>query len=72
MVNARDTAALRLMLDVNPEDGARRMYACRGVGKGCKRNLLRDPKSQKICADCVLARDEETIGELQERLARLN
>lgn len=48
------------------------MYACRGAGKGCRRNAFRDPKSQKICADCVPARDEETIGELMERLTALN
>lgn len=44
-----------------------RMWACRGEGKGCARNKYRNAK--KHCDDCVPARDEETLGELQKRIA---
>jgi hypothetical protein len=43
-------------------------YACRGVGRGCKRNKLRERKVH--CDDCVLCDDQESLGELVERLRR--
>lgn len=50
----------------SPEDF--KLYACRGAGKGCKRNTYRARKKQ--CDDCVEARDEETMQQLMDRLAR--
>ena len=44
------------------------MWACRGEGRGCTRNLHR--KSAKHCQDCVLADENETIGDLQKRMKR--
>lgn len=50
-------------------DGKLKFWACRGQGKGCARNKFRTTKAP--CPDCVPAHDEnETIGELQARLAR--
>lgn len=46
------------------------MWACQGEGRGCTRNKFRTRK--KHCEDCVLARDEETLGELKERIRRGN
>lgn len=47
-----------------------RMWACQGEGRGCRRNKFRSMK--KHCDDCVLARNEETLGELMERIRRGN
>jgi len=45
------------------------MFACRGEGKGCKRN--RFLKRKKPCRDCVGPLDEKlTIGEVQRILKR--
>ena len=46
---------------VGPGPGAANfaMWACRGTGKGCKRNLTRE--SRKHCDDCLLMRNEETL-----------
>lgn len=50
-------------------NGQFRMYACRGEGKGCKRNRYLNRK--KPCGDCVGPLDEKlTIAEVQERLAK--
>jgi hypothetical protein len=62
-----DGAPIRLFLDKELNQFS--LYACRGAGKGCKRNEFRDPTSQKACEDCVLTRNTETIRELQDRLA---
>lgn len=57
MIMARDT------------HGKLKLWACRGVGKGCTRNKYRASKAP--CDDCVPAHDEnETLGQLVERLAR--
>lgn len=48
-----------------PEDY--RLYACRGVRKGCKRRVL---KTHRHWADCVLPDLDDTIGEIQKRLQR--
>ncbi len=44
------------------------LLACRGEGKGCKRNKFREAKAG--CEDCVLADPKETMGELQARLKK--
>lgn len=45
------------------------LWACRGEGRGCKRNGHREKK--KHCEDCVLAGDpNETLEHLQARLDR--
>lgn len=44
------------------------MWACRGAGRGCKRNSHRDKKVH--CADCVLADENETLEQLKTRLKR--
>jgi hypothetical protein len=45
------------------------LFACRGAGRGCKRNLHR--KNLKHCADCLAADNpEETIGDFKARLER--
>ena len=46
------------------------LWACRGEGRGCRRNIFRSKK--KHCEDCVLARNEETLGELVKRIERVN
>lgn len=49
--------------------GQHRLYACRGTGKGCKRNGHREKKTP--CADCWGPLDENmTLGEVQERLKK--
>lgn len=46
-----------------------RMWACRGEGRGCKRNKYRT--SKKPCEDCKGPLDENlTIEEVQKMLAR--
>jgi hypothetical protein len=50
-------------------DGKLKLWACRGVGKGCTRNKYRT--SAKPCDDCVLAHDEnETLEQLYARVNR--
>ena len=49
-------------------DGELKLWACRGVGRGCKRNRFR---KSIPCEDCVPAHDEnETLGELRDRVER--
>ncbi len=49
-------------------DGKMKLWACRGAGKGCKRNRYRKAVP---CDDCVPAHDgNETIEQLQARIAR--
>jgi hypothetical protein len=46
-----------------------RLWACRGEGKGCKRNKHRE--KAKPCDDCFGPLDENmTLGEVVERLKR--
>jgi hypothetical protein len=56
------------MILAKDSGGTFRLYACRGAGRGCPRNEYRTAK--KPCEDCVLAIESETLGELQERLAK--
>lgn len=50
-------------------DGKLKLWACRGVGKGCARNQFRTKK--KPCDDCVPAHDDnETLEQLQARISR--
>lgn len=50
-------------------DGKLKLWACRGAGKGCKRNETRRNKAP--CDDCLPAHDEnETLGDLVKRLER--
>lgn len=44
------------------------MWACRGAGRGCKRNATRARK--KHCDDCVAARNDETLEQLLARMKR--
>lgn len=45
------------------------MWACRGAGKGCKRNKTR--KNLKPCEDCFGPLPEDmTLEEVTERLSR--
>lgn len=49
-------------------DGQMKLWACRGTGKGCKRNRFR---KSIPCEDCVPAHDgNETLEQLQGRIAR--
>jgi len=57
---------MRLLLERNGR--AFVLWACRGDGKGCKRNEYR--KRDKHCDDCVLASPEETLEQLQARIDR--
>jgi hypothetical protein len=50
-------------------DGEFEVHACRGTGKGCKRNGYREKKTP--CEDCWGPLDESmTLGEVQDRLAK--
>jgi len=50
-----------------PDDFA--LWACRGEGRGCKRNRTR--ASAKHCDDCVPCSNMgETLGEVIDRLKR--
>lgn len=45
------------------------LYACRGIGRGCKRNTTREKKVH--CDDCVLADDpNETLEHFKARMER--
>lgn len=44
------------------------LFACRGAGRGCKRNKFRQMKVH--CPDCVEAMPTETLKQLKARLAR--
>jgi hypothetical protein len=49
--------------------GAFQLWACRGHGKGCKRNLFR--KSTKPCDDCMGPLPPTvTIGEVYRRMQK--
>ena len=61
-------ASLQLIMEKGG-DGVLRVWACRGVGKGCPRNRHRSRKVH--CEDCVAATDpSETLEHLVERVAR--
>lgn len=62
---------LDLILErVSPGHGVENFHfwACRGTGRGCKRNLAREKK--KHCDDCVSTHVGETIGDLHDRMKR--
>ena len=64
---------MMIMERVRPGHGVDcfRLWACRGAGRGCKRNLFRRRKVH--CEDCVETRDgrdSETLGQLLERMVR--
>jgi len=44
------------------------MWACRGAGKGCKRNATR--AVAKHCDDCILPDENETVENVKKRLDR--
>lgn len=49
--------------------GEFRLWACRGIGKGCARNKYR--RQQAPCADCFGPLDETlTLGQVVEQLKR--
>jgi len=51
------------------EFGKFRLLACRGEGKGCKRNKHRE--KAKPCEDCLGPLDEKlTLGEVVDQLKR--
>jgi len=60
----------QLDLIMHPDGtGKLRLWACRGSGKGCKRNLFRT--SRKPCDDCAGPLDEKlTLAEVQDKLAK--
>lgn len=50
-------------------DGKLKLWACRGGGKGCKRNKYR--QSRTACPDCFgPLPDNMTLGEVQNKLAK--
>lgn len=62
------TSKLELILYKNSADKFE-LWACRGVGKGCKRNGYRDKK--KPCDSCFGPLPETmTLGEVQDKLKR--
>lgn len=66
-----DAPKLDLILErIGPGRGVENfhIWACRGEGRGCKRNELRRKKAH--CDDCVMTRNEETIAALMERMNR--
>lgn len=44
------------------------MWACRGEGRGCKRNQTR--AKSKHCEDCLPTKNSETLGDVLDRLKR--
>lgn len=57
---------LNLILD-RRDDGELAMWACRGEGKGCKRNTFRARK--KCCSDCLgPLPDDMTLEQVTQRL----
>ncbi len=61
------TAQLKMIL-ARDATGAFRLRACRGEGKGCKRNRYR---KSVPCVDCVGPLPETmTLGEVHEKLMR--
>lgn len=64
-------SALKMILErIGPGSGPEnfQMWACRGEGRGCKRNTHRN--AAKHCEDCFLPDENETLGDLQKRLKR--
>ena len=50
-------------------DGKRKLWACRGSGRGCARNTYRQKKAP--CDDCKGPLDERlTISDVQSMLAK--
>lgn len=50
--------------------GSYQLWACRGEGKGCKRNTFRDKQFKKHCDDCFLCDPKDTIGDVMEKMAK--
>lgn len=64
----RRSISLKMIMEKG-SDGVCRLWACRGAGKGCKRNLTRVKTVH--CEDCVAAHDpEETLEHLAARMKR--
>jgi hypothetical protein len=61
------TADLTFILD-HDDKGNWRLWACRGTGKGCARNKHR--AKGKHCGDCLTTDENETLADVQKRLAR--
>jgi hypothetical protein len=61
-----DIPHLTLIMEVI--DGVPHGWACRGEGRGCKRNITR--RKAKHCEDCLETRNDETIGDVLDRLKR--
>lgn len=60
--------SITFILDRN-DAGQLMLFACRGAGKGCRRNLNR--RKAKHCDDCLPANDpKETIEHFKARLER--
>lgn len=59
-----------IMERIGPGRGAEnfKLWACRGEGKGCNRNRFR--KQKRHCEDCVATEDDQTLGEIREKIAR--
>lgn len=58
----------RLVMFLDPKGRGWEMWACRGKGK-C---LEPAPSKRKHhCKDCVLGKEEETLAQLQARMAAL-
>jgi len=57
-----------LTLIMIKERGTHQMYACRGQGKGCKRNTYREKKTQ--CVDCIGPLDDSLTLEDVERMIK--
>lgn len=53
-------------------DGTFSMYFCRGPGKCTKTQLekMRMSRLHKVCRDCIKGDDEQTLGEIDGKLAR--
>lgn len=59
---------LELILHKNGR-GSLDLWACRGAGRGCKRNSTRERK--KLCDDCFGPLDPKmTIGQVHDRLQK--
>jgi hypothetical protein len=62
---------LKMILErIAPGAGAHNfmLWACRGEGRGCKRNGYRARSVH--CNDCIPCDNNETVGDVQKRLER--
>lgn len=65
-IMSQDRPADLEMFLVKDDSGKFNLYACILVGRGCERNKYRRKKA--YCEDCILGRDNETLGDLQARV----